>query len=108
MKINILNRWKKTWMDRDLAYRMRELAVQAVWYLVITLLDIAGAGALAVYMLPFEVAQAGISFLAVVYLLLLLWATAHSFDHNHERYLLEQNEDILDELRDFKTKEGCK
>jgi hypothetical protein len=70
--------------------RLKELAVQALSYLALTLAMIAAVGAVANSFLPIEIAQAGTIFMAIIYILLLLIATARAFDSNNNQFTIEK------------------
>jgi flagellar biosynthesis protein FlhB len=111
MQIQILSRWKnwkKAWQAQDLTDRLVELLQQALDYFLITLVMAGAAGAVAQLVLPAALVHPVIYFLALVYLLLLLIAVAHSFETNRTRYQLAKIEEIQDELREFEMKQGCR
>jgi hypothetical protein len=100
-------RAKARWKKEDLAWRLRELGIQAIGYVLMTLAMIGIIGSVAYTFLPLDVAEPGLIFLAIIYLLLLLITTVRLFDNNHTKYLTNKIEDIEDLIHEFMTKEGC-
>jgi len=88
--------------------RLGDLARDAIYYFLVTVFVLGAAGAWSLNLLPQPTAQAGIGFLAVVYLVTLLLTVSHRFEAEHVRYLLEKVEEIHDELRDLAMKQGCR
>jgi VIT1/CCC1 family predicted Fe2+/Mn2+ transporter len=94
---NLTNRWKKQWINRDLTPRLGELASEFATRLLASLVIIGAVGAAIIYLLPYYllpyqgiIAVGGVEFLALVYVLILGIATAHSFDENRVKFILEQ------------------
>jgi uncharacterized membrane protein YphA (DoxX/SURF4 family) len=89
---NLTNRWKKQWINRDLTPRLGELASEFATRLLANLVIIGAVGAAIIYLLPYQgiIAVGGVEFLALVYVLILGIATAHSFDENRVKFILEQ------------------
>jgi uncharacterized membrane protein YphA (DoxX/SURF4 family) len=89
---NLTNRWKKQWINRDLTPRLGELASEFATRLLASLVIIGAVGAAIIYLLPYQgiIVVGGVEFLALVYVLILGIATAHSFDENRVKFILEQ------------------
>jgi hypothetical protein len=104
----MLKRYKIIWNKHDMTWRLIELSEQSISYTITTLVTLGATGAVASRMLVRELVQPGIFFLALLYLLILLITISHNFTTNRKRYLLENTQQILDELRDFAMKQGCR
>lgn len=102
----LIARWRLRWKQQDMSWRLRELSIQIIGYLLITIVLIGFFGLLTFYILPLFMVELGTKFLAILYLLILLITTAHCFDENHTKYLLEKLESIEDKLDDMRMKEG--
>jgi hypothetical protein len=103
----LVARWQARWKKEDMAWRLRELFIQSIGYVLMTLAMIGIIGSVAYTFLPLGVAEPGLIFLAIIYLLLLLITTVRLFDNNHTKYLTNKIEDIEDLIHEFMTKEGC-
>jgi hypothetical protein len=99
-------RWKRRWKTEDMAWRLRELVIQSIGYILMTLAMLGIIGSFAYTFLPLDVAEPGLLFLAIIYLLLLLITTVRLFDNNHTKYLTNKIEDIEDLIHEFMTREG--
>jgi hypothetical protein len=87
---NITKRWSSTWKARQLSRRLGGLAYQFLGYILITLLSLgASAGLVHQVVIP-GLQSVGTQFLALVYLCSLGIVTAHSFDADEIRFLLNK------------------
>ena len=87
---NLTKRWSSNWKTRQLSHRLGGLAFQFLGYLVSTML-IMGITAGIIRQIVTSTAQSsGIQFLALVYLCALGIVTAHSFDADETRFLLDK------------------
>lgn len=113
----MFSRWKTRWVRNNMSSRILHLSEQFFAYVITTLLIQAAAGAVIYTRLPipFQLAGIGMSFLAVINLLVLGIVTARSFDANTIKYKLDEiaaNTDpsavqqFMAALDDFEKKNG--
>jgi hypothetical protein len=87
---NLTKRWSSNWKTRQLSRRLGGLAFQFLGYLVITLLIMGVVAGMVRQVLPITSQSSGIQFLALIYLCCLGIVTAHSFDTDEIRFLLDK------------------
>ena len=86
----LANHWKAHWAGNQMTARLKELIGEFLSRLLTSLVITGSAGATAVYLVPNHVTIWGVEFLALVYMLILGIATAHSFDENRVNFILRQ------------------
>jgi hypothetical protein len=87
---NLTNRWSINWKARQLSRRLGDLAYQFLGYLIITLLSLGAFAGIITQILPAYEHAVTIQFTALIFLCTLGIITAHSFDTDETRFLLNK------------------
>ena len=87
---NLTKRWSSNWKTRQLSRRLGGLAFQFLGYLVMTLLTLGIWAGIIRQVVTASAQSPGTSFLALVYLCILGIVTAHSFDADETRFMLDK------------------